>query len=148
MALVLCQIITWFADSIYKKTFYKSCQYAALADFVSEYLLLIDHYILDDQNIFVAGGFKKGVTVKNVAKLKVTNLTELSSSYNKADSHMKLHTESIKILWSKYEHIALRSDSTDALVFLLWYARQHILGQCVFKPNQRQSTLHTHFIFK
>jgi len=52
---------------------------------------------------------------------------------------MKLHTESIKILWTKYEHIALRSDSTDALIFLLWYARQNILGQCAlnqFRENQ------------
>ena len=96
---------------------------------VSEYIVSMGPSILDDQSIVLAGGFKEGEVVKKVTKVNVTNLTDLFSSQEEADTRMLLNAVHLA---STYERIILRSDDTDVLVLLLYYASKEQLGSSVY----------------
>ena len=102
---------------------------AALAAFVSEYIVSMGPSILDDQSIVLDGGFKEGEVVKKVTKVIVSNLTDLFSSQEEADTRMLLHAVHLA---STYERIIIRSDDTDVLVLLLYYASKEQLGSSVY----------------
>ena len=96
---------------------------------MSEYIVSMGPSILDDQSIVLAGGFKEGEVVKKVTKVIVSNLTDLFSSQEEADTRMLLHAVHLA---STYERIIIRSDDTDVLVLLLYYASKEQLGSSVY----------------
>ena len=75
--------------------------------------------ILDDRSIVLAGGFKEGEMVKKVTKVDVSDLTNLFSSQEEADTHIMLHAVHLA---STYKHIIIRSDDTDVLVLYACWA--------------------------
>ena len=85
--------------------------------------------ILDDQSFVLAGGFKKGEMVQKVSKVNVSDLTNLFSSQEEADTRMLLHAVHLA---STYERIIIRSNDTDVLVLLLYYASKEQLGSSVY----------------
>ena len=113
----------------YRKFMLNAENKAALAAFVSEYFVLKGPSILvDGQIIVLAGGFKVGQMVKKVTKASVTNLTELFSSQEEADTRMLLHAVHLS---SSHQHIIIRCDDTDVLVRLLYYESTELLDSSV-----------------
>lgn len=76
----------------YRKFMKNSGNKAALAKFVSEYLISTRHDLLgDDQFLILAGGFDDGEVVKLLRNSSVTELRSLYTSQEEADTWLILH---------------------------------------------------------
>ena len=69
-----------------------SANKAVLADFVSNYIILSSpEHLKDDQQIILAGGFVDGHIVKSVMKNRLSDLQNLYSTQEEADTWIILH---------------------------------------------------------
>ena len=71
----------------YRKILLNTENKTALAAFASENIVSMGVSILDDRSFVLAGGFKEGEMVKKVSKVNVSDLTNLFSSQEEADTH-------------------------------------------------------------
>ena len=79
----------------YKNFMKNSGNKAALAAFISDQIMLSGHELLDDdQHIILAGGFADGHMVK-VTKSDMSDLPDMFSSQEEADTRMVLHATNL-----------------------------------------------------
>ena len=114
----------------YRKFMKNSGNKAALAKFVSDYLIASKHYLLkDDQLLILAGGFDDGEVVKLVRNSTVSEIPSLFTSQEEADTRLILHSINLS---QNFERIIIQSDDTNVLVLLLYYTSIGMLDSTVY----------------
>ena len=122
----------------YRKFLQNPDNKAALAAFVSDYVLSTGTAVLDEEQcIVLAGGFKNASSVKMTTRAGVSNLPNLFSSHEEADTRMLLHAVHLS---STCERITVRCDDTDVLVLLLYYVSMGMLGTSVYMYTGHNTT--------
>ena len=106
----------------YRKFLQNKSNKAALADFLSKYILTHGPRVLEeDQSITLAGGFKNSESVKVVQSTGFSDCPELFSTQEEADTRMILHAVHLA---KNYSRVIIRCDDTDVLILLLFYVSQ------------------------
>ncbi len=123
----------------YRKFLKNSANKASLAVFVSEFILLRKEFLIGGQKLIIAGGFVDGCMTKCINESTVSDLTDLFSSHEEADTRMVLHAIHFS---ERYDRVVIRSDDTDVMVLLLYYANSAMLKSSVYMEagHNTQST--------
>ena len=97
---------------------------AALAEFVSEYLVSNSAEMLQDgKSVILSGGFANPEMVKLVRGSAVSIVRQLFSTQEEADTRMVLHATHLA---KSHVRTVIRCDDTDVMVILLYY---YAMGQ-------------------
>lgn len=117
----------------YRRFMRNSSNKAALAAFICNFLVSKSPELLaDDQQIILAGGFVDGHIAKCVTKETVSDLQDLFSSQEEADTCLILHAIHFSSSFNCIIHVIVRSDDTDVLVLTLYYVSKGMLGSSVY----------------
>lgn len=114
----------------YRKFMRTSANKTALATFLSEYLIAVKDDLLEEgHTLILAGGFADGEIVKAVKMDSVSDLPNLASTHEEADTRLVLHAIH---MCQDYDRIIVKSDDTDVLVILLYYRSINLLDTLVY----------------